>query len=47
MLIQAVFSVLSDVKDIEVDVSKDDISNPDVRFVDKPQIWAMAACFAV
>jgi hypothetical protein len=35
---QAVFSVLFEVKDIEVDVAKDDTSNPDVRFVDKPQI---------
>jgi hypothetical protein len=38
MLISSGFSVLFEVKDIEVDVSKDETSNPDVRFVDKPQI---------
>jgi hypothetical protein len=42
-----IFSVLFDVKNIEVDVSMDGTSNPDVLFVDKPQNWAMAACFAV
>jgi hypothetical protein len=41
---QAVFSVLFDVKDIEVDVSKDDTSNPEVRFVDKGQ-WPLVSLF--